>query len=110
MNVSMRSALAPHRHGPFIRNGVQPVIEVPVHTPVRSYCPGDSDETGGLEFPGAATPQACIGASASIRIKLSAWTRERLPLIALPPLTQRFRRERKACSVQQETFIPSREL
>jgi len=31
---------------------------------------------------GAATPQAWIGASPRIRIKLSAWTRERLPLIA----------------------------
>ena len=37
--------------------------------------------------------QACIGAIARIRIKLNTWTRERLPLIAPSPLTQRFRAE-----------------
>ena len=80
MNVSMMSALAPHRHGPFIRKGVQPVIEVPVHTPERSFFPNDSDETGGLELLGAATPQDCIGTSDRIRIKLSTpWMRKRLP-------------------------------
>jgi len=34
INVNIMSALAPHRHGPFILKGVQPVIEVPIHTPV----------------------------------------------------------------------------
>jgi hypothetical protein len=55
----------------FNRNGVQPVIEVPVQTPERSYFPGDSDETGRLELAGAATLQACTGASDRSRISRS---------------------------------------
>src|ERR1700730_14368989 len=83
INVSIMSALAPHRHGPFILKGVQPVMEVPVHTPERSYFPDGSGETGGLKLLGTAKPQACSDASNRIRIKLRApWTRERLPLIA----------------------------
>jgi hypothetical protein len=83
INVNIMSALAPHRHGPFILKGVQPVIEVPIHTPVRSYLPDDSDERGGLELLGAPKLQACTDASDRIRIELRApWTCEQLVLIA----------------------------